>query len=201
MAIRQGCWRLLAALLLAAPASAAEPLRAQLQRADQHYQAGDLVAAAGDLEGAIEALRRELAARYRATLPPPPIGWRAEPASAAATLAMPGGGTRVASTYRDREGASIRVELILDNPMIQAFTVLTRAPALAAPAAGLERFQIDGATALLNWDPAAGSGDLVLPISERVLAKLKGNGLADKAQLVELMADWDLAAVRSMAGD
>ena len=51
---------------------------------------------------------------------------------------------------------------------------------------------------MLKWQ--AGEGEIALSLGGRVLAKLAGQGLQSKQQLVDLMRGWDMHGIKAIAG-
>ena len=89
---------------------------------------------------------------------------------------------------------------MVDSPIVQAFSAVFNNPIMVASDPGLERVRFGKLTALLNWDADRRAGDLSLSIGGRVLAKLVGRDLDDKAILIDLMNAWNLSAVQDVAG-
>jgi hypothetical protein len=199
MAMRSAPGLGLMALLLVAGA-AADEITEQIALAQQYYKDGDLTAAATELAFAASAVRVKLSARLAATLPPAPMGWSAAEPEIDAAAAAFGGSATVRRAYAGPDGASLEAQLVLDGPMVQAFAAMAGSAALLAGQRGVERVRLGRDHALLDWDAPAGSGSLALPLAGRVLVRIEGRKLADKAVLVELLRRWDLDAVRAGAG-
>ena len=188
-------------LLAAGPARAADDVVRQIDAGKAYYQEGDLARALVEFEFALSAVRAEFSSRFMATLPEPPAFWSAEAPAVENAAALLGGGVMVTRQYRDDKGEGrITAELMVDNPMAQAFSAVIGNPILVAGDPSLKRLRFGDATGLLNWNADEAAGDLSLTIGGRVLAKLAGRGLDDAGILIDLMKSWDLEAVSEIAG-
>lgn len=185
---------------IAAPAQADEVVE-QIDAGKAYYVDGDYSRALTEFEFALNTLRARFSNQFMATLPAPPVLWAAEKPALESAAALFGGGVMVSRQYRERKGGGeIMAELMVDSPMVQAFSAVFSNPIMIANDPGLQRIRLKGTTALLKWDADQRAGDLTLSLGGRVLAKLSGRDLDDKAILVELMKAWDIDAVRDVAG-
>ncbi len=192
----------IAALLLTGgvPVSADDVIE-QIDVGRENYVEGDYAAAITELEFALNALRNKLSDLLIATMPDPPALWTAEQAMLNGSATLIGGGIMVARKYNERKGnGKVKVELVVDSPMIQAFSAVLANPIMVANEPQIERIRLGEMSALMDWNPEASSGKISLSIGGRVLAKVEGNDLTDKDILVELMKSWDLKAVKDVAG-
>ncbi|MGI9434188.1 MAG: hypothetical protein ACR2Q4_05055, partial [Geminicoccaceae bacterium] len=166
-----------------------------------YYAEGDYPRAITELEFALNAVRNRLSTLFMATMPDPPIFWSAEQATKDGGTALFGGGLMITRQYREEKGdGEVRAELVVDSPMIQAFSAVLNNPIMITNEPQIERVRLGKMNALLNWDPEDRSGDISMSIGGRVLAKLEGNALSDKTVLIDLMKTWDFNAVKSVAG-
>jgi hypothetical protein len=133
-------------------------------------------------------------------MPSAPDLWSAKEVEIEAGAAMFGGGTMITRDYIRQGGGLVEAQLIIDGPMVQALSAVLGNPAMLASQDGLERMRIGRDNALLNWNPANRSGDISLSLGNRMVAKIRGSDLEDKAVLVDLMKEWDLDALKSVAG-
>lgn len=173
----------------------------QIEAGKTHYTEGDFSRAVTEFEFALNALRTRLSGQFMATLPDPPALWSGEKPALEHGAALFGAGLMVTRGYQEEKGEGrIMAELIVDSPMVQAFSAVFSSPVMIASDPGLERVRLGKRTALLKWDAERRTGDLSLALGGRVLAKLTGRDLDDKAILVELMQAWDLDAVKNVAG-
>lgn len=194
---RFGTGATLALALAAAPAAADEVLD-QLDAARELYLEGELSQAIGELEFAIQAIRSRTGELYAQTFPAPPTGWSAGEVDVASGL--PGmGGQMLSRRYDGPNGAWIEAELMVDNPMMQAFGALLQNPALLAIQPNAERVRVHGTHAILQW-PGDGSGEVMLILGGRLLLRLDGYGLDAKNDLLGMLAAWDVATLRQVAG-
>ncbi|MDH3661080.1 MAG: hypothetical protein OEU92_13830 [Alphaproteobacteria bacterium] len=185
-----------------APATAtADEVIEQIEAGKAYYAEGDLARALTEFEFALNALRTRFSNAFMATLPGPPALWSAEKPMLETGAALFGAGVMVTRRYLEEKGeGQITAELMVDSPMVQAFSAVFSNPIMIANDPGLERVRLGKMTALLNWDEDRRTGDLSLPLGGRVLAKLIGRDLDDKTILVQMMKAWDLDAVKDVAG-
>ncbi|MEM7042039.1 MAG: hypothetical protein AAF543_04430 [Pseudomonadota bacterium] len=184
-----------------APPVAADEVVEQLDAGRAYYQDGDLSRALTELEFAVNALRTQFSNEFIATLPAPPALWAAEKPALDNGVALFGTGVMVTRRYLEEKGdGRITAELLVDSPMVQAYSAVFRNPVMIANDPKLERIRLGELHALLKWDADRRSGDLTLSLGGRVLAKLAGRDLDDKTILVDLMKAWDLDAVKQVAG-
>lgn len=187
-------------LLFSGPASA-DDIMEQIDIGRRYYAEGDYSGAITELEFALNAVRNRLSLLFMATMPEPPALWSAEQASLESGTALFGGGLMITRRYREEKGnGEVRAELVVDSPMIQAFTAVLNNPIMIANEPRMERVRLGRKHALLNWNSDDQSGDISMSLGGRVLAKLEGNELHDKSILIDLMKTWDLDAVKSVAG-
>ena len=199
--MRNACLVLVAlAFVAGAPADADEVIE-QIEAGKAYYAEGDLARALTEFEFALNTLRTRFSNQFMATLPEPPPLWSAEKPALENGVALFGSGVMVTRRYLEQKGdGQIVAELMVDSPMVQAFSAVFNNPIMVASDPGLERVRFGKLTALLNWDADRRAGDLSLSIGGRVLAKLVGRDLDDKAILIDLMNAWDLSAVQDVAG-
>ena len=195
---------LAAALVLAPLAARADSLTDQLDQARKDYEQGDVSSAISDLEFAIQDLRGKLGAAYLATFPPAPAGWTAQdekPNESGASAAFPGGGTMVKRTYRAATGeATIDAQLMTGGGFLQGLAAMFMNPAVLAAQPGAKRVRIGKDNAVVTFDPAAHTGQLMLDVGGKVTLMLDGKSLDGSDPLVQLANAWDLKKVREIAG-
>ncbi|MEL6961483.1 MAG: hypothetical protein AAFO01_01930 [Pseudomonadota bacterium] len=199
--MRKACWLMTALSLMAASGAAADDVLEQIDAGKAFYQDGDLGRALNEFEFALNALRTRFSHQFMATLPEPPALWQAEKPVLESGAALLGTGVMVTRRYEEQKGEGrIIAELLVDSPMVQAFSAVFSNPIMVANDPTLERIRFGKTNALLKWDANDRSGDLSLAFGGRVLAKLVGRDLDDKSVLVDLMKAWDLGAVEDVAG-
>ncbi len=187
--------------LVSSAPSAADEIVEQIDAGKAYYAAGNLSRALNELEFALNELRTKFSNQFMATLPEPPALWSAEDPALESGAALFGAGLMVTRRYLEEKGnGRITAELMVDSPMVQAFSAVFSSPIMIANDPGLERIRLGGMSAVLKWDADQGAGDLSLSLGGRVLAKLTAQDLDDKTVLIDLMKAWDLDEVRDVAG-
>lgn len=133
----------------------------------KHYQAGELSQATAQLDYAATLIRQQKAEEVKKAFPPAPSGWTSEDASAdVAASAMFGGGISASRSY-SKGDVYIEMELIMDSPMLQAFSGMLSNPSMIAMSGG-KITKIQGVNAVIRSD----GGD-----SSEIQFATPGNGL------------------------
>ncbi len=183
-----------------APAAADEIVE-QIDAGKAFYVGGDLSRALNELEFALNELRARFSDQFMATLPEPPALWSAEEPKMENGASLFGAGLMVTRRYQEEKGnGRITAELMVDSPMVQAFSAVLSSPIMIANNPALERIRLGEMNALLKWDAERGTGDLSLAFGGQALAIETGQDLDDKAILIDLMRVWDLKKVKKVAG-
>jgi hypothetical protein len=200
----------LAAAAAAAPARADEVVD-QIDQANRYYGEGDITGAIGELEFAIQALRGKVGAAYLATFPEPAAGWTVEEAkpeegagpAAGAAAAVPflGSGSVLQRTYKAPAGeGAINAQLMTGGSFLQGLASMFMNPQVLAAQPNAKRVRIGRENAVVTFDPAARSGQLMLDVAGKVTIMLEGTGLENGDPLVDLASRWDLKRVKEIAG-
>lgn len=199
--MRNACLIVAAIALTAGSQAAADDILEQIDAGKAYYAEGDLGRALNELDFALNSLRIRFSNQFMATLPEPPALWSAEKPVLDSGAAILGAGVMVTRRYQEEKGdGRITAELLIDSPMVQAYSAVFSNPIMVANNPNLERVRLGKTNAVLKWNEDRRSGDLSLAFGGRVLAKLVGKGVGDKAILVDLMKAWDLDAVLDIAG-
>lgn len=185
--------------------ASADDIVEQIEIGLERYQEQDYPGAITELEFAINDLRKLMAARIGETFPEPPDGWTAGETSSdggamAAAAMFGGGGTLLERGYQQEDGdGSVNATLMIDNPMIQSMAAMFNNPALMAAQPNTDRVRIGRETAMLEWNPERDSGKISMMLDGRILMQLEGRHLSSQDVLVDMLAAWDLDALRTQA--
>jgi hypothetical protein len=126
----------LAFLTLSCFAVEANDVTDAINNASKHYQAGELTQAAAQLDYAATLIRQQKAAEVVKAFPDAPTGWQARDADTnVAAGAVLGGGISVSRNYYNDQH-SIDIEMLLDSPMLQAFTAMLSNPSVIVMSGG-----------------------------------------------------------------
>ncbi|HEX2526347.1 MAG TPA: hypothetical protein VHL31_08590 [Geminicoccus sp.] len=183
--------------------AAADQVTDQLDLGKKYYEEGDLTGAINELQFAIQDIRSQLSARYRAGFPDAPAGWVAADGSEdnSAAMAMFGGGTSVARTYTQQGGEGvIDATISVDNPMIQGLAAMLNNPAIMAANPAARRVRVGRENVLVQLEEGGDSGEATLVLGGRMLLQLQGRGLENSALLEEMAANWKLDELKKIAG-
>ena len=199
--MHRGVSAIAALLLVGAGSASADEIIDQIEVGKRNYVEGDYAGAITEFEFALSAVRNKLSALFIATMPEAPTLWSAKQASLHGGTALFGGGLMITREYHEQKGqGKVKAELVVDSPMVQAFSAVLNNPSMIANEPQIERIRLGKMSALLNWNPDDSSGEISLSMGGRVLAKVEGDDLSDKAVLIDLMKTWDLDAVKDVAG-
>lgn len=139
---------LLASLNLAASDS---EINDAINAATKHYKAGELSQAIAQLDYAGTLMRQQKGEQVKQAFPPPPAGWQAEEAdSEVAAAAMFGGGISASRNYYN-DAHRIEMQLMMDSPMLQAFSMMLSNPSMIAMSGG-KLTKIQGIQAVQKLD-------------------------------------------------
>ena len=192
----------LTAALIAATPAAADKISDAIRDGQQHYEDNRLSKAMKELRYAISQIGRKLAKAYEATFPEAPDGWEARKARGRSTQGMGMfGGTVVNRSYRQEGGRGrIKAELVVDNPMMQAFAQMFANPQLAA-AGGYERARLRGVDddALVKYDENTKRGEAILLMRGRVFIKVSGSNLESDEPLRAVLQGWKFKDLMTIA--
>ena len=127
---------LVTSLFLAGLTVQADEIKDAIDTASKHYNAGELSQAIAQLDYASTLIRQQKGEQVKGAFPAAPSGWEAEEAnSEVAGAAMFGGGiTATRSYYNDEQ--RIEIQLMMDSPMLQAFSMMLSNPSMIAMSGG-----------------------------------------------------------------
>lgn len=169
-----------------------------LARALELYNKADLAGALREIAFANSAIAQKLNEAYGSTLPEAPAGWTADEISVE-TSAVMGLGQSVSRVYSDPNGASVRLSLAADSPLLQTMGMVFSNPMLAAQA-GFQRVRINGEEALIQTDKAGGTTMVMLVIAGRLLLQAEGSDGATEDAVKSLMSAWKIDDLKRLAG-
>lgn len=119
--------------------------------ATKHYKAGELSQAIAQLDYASTLIRQEKGEQVKNAFPAAPSGWQAEDAnSEIAGAAMFGGGITASRVYYNDQ-QRIEMQLMMDSPMLQAFSMMLSNPSMIAMSGG-KLIKVQGIQAVQKID-------------------------------------------------
>ena len=195
---------LVAALLITVSAPAfADKVTDAIRSGQKHYEDQRLSKSIRELRYAIVQITRRLSEAYEATMPPAPSGWKTQKArrQGAAGGTFFSAGTILTRHYRQEDGRGrVTAQLIVDNPMMQAFAAMFANPQIAA-ASGFERVRVRGvrADALLKYDPDTKQGEAILLLAGRIFIKLDGRRIENDGIIRDLLQGWNYEDLKKVA--
>jgi hypothetical protein len=112
-----------------------------------------------------------------------------------------GGGSVLQRGYRATSGdASISAQLMTGGSFLQGLASMFMNPQVMAAQPNAKRVRIGRENAVVTFDPAERSGQLMLDVAGKVTIMLEGSGLESGDPLVDLATRWDLKRVKEIAG-
>ncbi len=187
------------ALFLAGPGRADE-VTDPLDQAKRLYEEGDIAGALAELEFATQALRAKIAEALVASFPEPPPGWRVERTEESGGGLAFLGGSAVKRTYRRDAGGSVEAQILTGGGLLQGFAQMMANPQVLAAQPGAKRVRIGRESAVVTFDGAQRSGQLVVDLGGKGTLLLQGSDLSGPEPMVELAQRFDLARIKQLIG-
>lgn len=188
-----------------AQSALADEVIEQIELGLELYQEQEYGAAITELEFAIEDMRKMMSGLIAQTFPEAPSGWTAQEASSGSNgggaAAMFGaGGTSLERVYQQEDGnGQLTASMMLDSPLIQSMGAMFNNPAIIAAQPNMERVRLGREAAVVKWEPERSRAEVTLMLDGRIMMQVKGENLDSQEVAVDLMRDWDLAAVREQS--
>ena len=190
----------LVGLLVAGPAGA-DSVTDQIDQGKRLYEQGDVGGAVAELEFAVQELKGKQSAAYLATFPTPAAGWTLEEASGDDAANVPFLGNTAKRTYRAQSGAGvIEAQLMTGGSFMQGIASMFMNPQVMAGQPNAKRVRVGRDNAVVTYDPAERSGQLMLDVGGKITIVVDGRDIASGDPLVELINRWDVKKVREIAG-
>lgn len=193
----------LAAGLLLSTSAFADEITDQIDQAKTYYGEGDVTGAIAELEFALQALRGKIGQELLATFPEPVAGWTVsdggEPQPG--SIPMLGSGTMLSRTYRAEGGkGSIEAQLMSGGGFLLGIAGMFLNPQVMAAQPNAKRVRIGRENAVVTYNPADRSSQLVIDLSGKATIMLQGHDLDGSEPMVELANRWDLKKAKELIG-
>jgi hypothetical protein len=160
------------AVLLAAPAMAADDILDSIEQARKSYQSGDLAGAKQALDLASQLIGQKNAEGFALLLPDALPGWTAEKVRTSAIGQIGFGASTASRSYANGKGDSVEVQITGDSAMIAQFATFLANPGIAGAMGKIVR--VGSQRAIQTQD-----GDVHMVIANKFLITV--NGSADAA--------------------
>jgi hypothetical protein len=161
----------------------ADDIHDALDQADSAYSSGDYGRAKKAAELASTLLGQLAAEQLAKALPGPLDGWTAAEASSDSTAAaMFGGGVQAERSYNNADGQQVRLQVMMDSPLVAQMAGLYGNPALAATMGKLVK--VGGQQAVLKEQ-----GELQMLVDNRFLVTVTGDAPAEAKQTYAAAVD------------
>lgn len=186
----------LAIALGAAQPALAEDVSVQIDAARAALGKGDNLHALSFLQAAVASLNARLSDQFAKVVPGAPAGWEAA-AIESQSLDTIGGGITLTRAYTKGD-STLNAALIIDNPAVSASAAMFQAAPQVAAQPGWSRLKLGGEDALLRFDAAARSGEIMMVIGGRVLLQVEGTEIASDDVLVDVAKGWNTGGIRKL---
>ena len=184
------------ALLSVSSVSVADEVTDQLDVAREAYEAGNLSQSVDELNYAISQIQEMLSGEYAKLLPDALAGWTAgEAVSQAGGLAMLGGGTSMTRSYTKDSGGSVEIKVYANSPMAQGMSMMLQNPMLMQMDPSTKAYRYKGRRGMIKHDAGSTSYEITMMLKNNVLLQVSGQGLADKAPVVDYVKAVDFKAM------
>jgi hypothetical protein len=183
-----------AAIGITASAGAnADQVTDQIAAGLRAYEAGEARVAMQALQFAAAEIETQLRQRQLLLLPEPLPGWSAEDAvSESGGLAAMIAGTNLSRGYRnDTTGASVRITITADSPLLAMMGMMMASPMLMQANPGSSPF-LHGSYRGMIEQNEDGTTKLSLMVGTRILVQIEGEGGADRQALEAYLQALDL---------
>ncbi len=171
----------IALIIATSPAARADEFTDVVEGALEAYRAGDITIAQEELDYAMTLLREMKSSSLANYLPEAPAGWTREDSEAQSGgfgMAMLGGGTTAAATYR-RGGEEATITLVANSPMVAG---------MGAMISGMGAISGGRPLRIQRVQFANNDGEMQGVIDNRVLVTVGGSAsVEDKTALLEAM--------------
>lgn len=184
--------------LASAQPALADDVAADIEAARSAYLKGDQLHSLTALQAAVSGLSSHLVAQCSKFLPPPPAGWEGA-GTDSQSLDTIGGGLTVTRGYVKGE-ATLNASLVIDNPAVGASLTMFQAASQVASQPGWSRIKVGNDDALLRYDSASQSGEIMMVIGDRVLLQIEGTEIASDSILVDAAKGWNTGGIRKFIG-
>ncbi len=170
-----------------------DPIIQTIEKAMEEYKKQDFTNAASSLDYASQLIRQKKGEALGKLLPAPLDGWTAEESKSQVTAAsLFGGGLTAERTYR-KEGASVKISIITDSPLLQSMIMMFSNPMFASSVGQFEL--INGYKGIVKHQE--GSGDVNIVINNRFLVTLSGRKVT-REELMAYAKTIDLKAIADL---
>ena len=173
--------RVLALAAITAWPAAADEFTDVVESGLAAYREGDVTAAREELEYAMKLLDEQKAEALSKLLPAAPAGWTREAADtegAGVAMAMFGGGTTAAASYRKGE-AEFTLTLVANSPMVSG---------IAAMVSGMSSMAGSETRRIQRTQFAVNEGELQGVVADKLMVSASGSASVDEmAAVIEAM--------------
>jgi len=153
----------------------ADDIHDALGQAESAYSSGDYGRAKKAADLAATLLGQLAAEQLAKALPGPLDGWTAEEASGDSSAAALFGGVQAERGYTNADGQQVRIQVMVDSPLVAQMAGLYANPAMAAMMGKLVK--VGGQQAVLNEQ-----GEIQMLVDSRVLVTVTGDAPAEAKQ-------------------
>jgi hypothetical protein len=195
---------IIAAVTLAlswAQSAGADEITDELDAARSAYDSGDLRKAMQDLQVAVASIQEKINADLLKLLPKPLAGWQAdEPQAQSAGIAAMIAGTNLSRRYYRDDGEEVDVSIMADSPLMPMMTLMLSNPMFMQSSPSTKIYTYAGQRGIIEHETDSDKWAISLLVAGKILVKVDGSGLKDKAPVDAYLEAINLGAVEKAFG-
>jgi len=193
---------LIAAIILAlAMPAGADEITAQLDRARAEYDSGALRKAVRTLQSAVAGIHEQINRDLVKLLPEPWEGWQAdEPQVRSTGMVTMLTGTNLSRRYSRTDGAEVEISITADSLLMPMMRMMLSNPMLLRMDPDTKLYTYAGQHGVIKHGEDSDRWEISLLMADKILVKVDGRGLEDKAGVVAYLEVLDFDAIRQAFG-
>jgi hypothetical protein len=179
------------------PVVGADEVTDQLDEARKAYEAGELRNAVQTLQFAVASIQEKINLDLLKLLPEPLAGWQAdEPQAQSAGMAAMIAGTNLTRRYFRDGGGEVEVSIMADSPLMPMMTMMLSNPMMMQTNPGTRVYTHGGQRGMMQHEKDSDKWEISLLVGGKILVKVDGSGLQDKAPVEAYLEAIDFDAVQ-----
>jgi len=160
--------------LITSPCIRADEIESEINNGLSAYKAEEYNKSIKSLEFAAHKIREKKADQMKTLFPEPLKGWTAEKSETAAIgRVFMGGAISGKRAYR-KGNSTVRIEIIVDSPLIGFVTGIISNPILAAASPVFKVEKIKGNDAVVEWNESQSEGNIKIVVDNKMLITVSG---------------------------
>jgi len=193
---------LIVAIILApAMPAGADEITTQLDRARAEYDSGALRKAVRTLQSAVAGIHERINRDLLKLLPEPQEGWQAdEPQVRSTGMVTMITGTNLSRRYSRADDAEMEISITADSPLMPMMSMMLSNPMLIRMNPDTKLYTYAGQHGMIKHDKDGDRWEISLLVADKILVKVDGRGVGDKAGVVAYLEVLDFDTIRQAFG-